>query len=184
MVIFHYWAPDALLWYRSAIFHGELWRVWTGLLIHSNQNHLLMNATAFVLLALFYQNHLQYYRNWLFWGCCTAVTCLIQPFFLPYDYVYGFSGINYGLLGYGIVMDFVRPSTRRYSYMMMAGLLLKTLYDHHGGEAQTENLIGMGVAHEAHILFLCTLTLFTAIKLAIISSTLDKKSSHGKNTNH
>jgi rhomboid family GlyGly-CTERM serine protease len=43
-------APSALLWDRAAIAHGQIWRLFTGHLVHVDPNHLLLNLAGFLLL--------------------------------------------------------------------------------------------------------------------------------------
>lgn len=88
-----------LQYQRSAIAEGQVWRLFTGHLVHMNLWHLGMNLTGFLLCWLFFPDLLTRWRLWLWLGL--SIPLVSAGFwFLDTDlhgYV-GFSGVLHGLL--------------------------------------------------------------------------------------
>lgn len=96
-------APETLVFDRSAIAQGELWRLVTGHWVHSDLNHALWDIAALTLLGTLFETRLRGYLLpaliigtigvdiWLWWG---------NP---ALDYYCGLSGILNSLLAIGLI---------------------------------------------------------------------------------
>ena len=95
------------LWYsRDAIFGGELWRIFSGHLVHHSVSHLLFNLVALVLLSWIIETKysaLTLIKLLLIFSLVTSVgLLLIVPNLVFYG---GSSAINYGLLTWLSLQD-------------------------------------------------------------------------------
>ena len=91
-------ARAALVYHRDAITHGEVWRVWTGHLVHFGWPHYLADGALFILIGWFFERD----NRWL--GRLSLVllpvaVCAALYWFDPGMIIYGgLSGVNVGLL--------------------------------------------------------------------------------------
>ena len=145
------WISVYLGFYPEHIANGEIWRVISGQLLHTNFHHTLLNIAG---LALVWALHGEYYSakhysiltlaSLSFVGLCLALTYS--------DTIYsGLSGIIHTMIIYGAILDIRK---KRYSgYLICLGIWLKVAYEMlYGASASTSELIEARVAVEAHLI--------------------------------
>ncbi|MFD2180150.1 rhombosortase [Veronia pacifica] len=141
---------DFMVWDRQLIIdHSQWWRIVTGNITHTNDNHLGMNLAA---LAVIYWVHKDYYKALpiaaLILTCMLAVG--VAMFSSSYNLYAGLSGMLHGLFAWGIVRDIFERV--RFSLLLFIGLIVKVIYEViNGGAASTESFINAAVAVEAHV---------------------------------
>uniref|UniRef100_UPI004048AC12 rhombosortase n=1 Tax=Rheinheimera sp. TaxID=1869214 RepID=UPI004048AC12 len=149
------WLPEPqqqlLQYQRDAIGQGQLWRLLTGHLLHSNNWHLLMNLAG-LLLAMLLHSH--YYRAvslcWQ-WGLCALLIAVALYFYSADIAIYvGLSGLLHSMLTLGALRDIQLKMTT--GWLLLAGLLIKvSLEQWQGPDAQLAQLIDASVAIDAHL---------------------------------
>lgn len=137
---------------RSAIIaSGEIWRLLSGHLLHTNLQHLLLNGAGLLLLWIL---HGQHYRTRPFLGA-TAFTALMTGlgllWFSPQTDIYvGLSGVLHGLIIWGGCLD-IRARWRT-GYLLVAGTWIKVGWEQHFGASEaTAQLIDAAVAVDGHL---------------------------------
>ena len=102
---------------RLAVSNGELWRLLTAHLVHTEGSHFLLNLAGLVLVWVFFAN-LASARDWL--ACLLAVslfTSVMVYLWLPDLMLFvGLSGVLHGLFTYGLWRDW---SLRRAEAVML-----------------------------------------------------------------
>lgn len=143
---------NALLYQRYLIEAGEVWRIWTGSLVHTNYWHLTMNLAGFWILALIQQ---QPPSKWAFLGQIVFIATGVGAglWFMSTEVIWyaGFSGVLYGLfLLAGIHLLALREWVM--AAIILAGICGKTLWDWLlGGETLSADLIEAPVIYAAHV---------------------------------
>ncbi|WP_214000970.1 rhombosortase [Arsukibacterium sp.] len=136
---------------RSALADGELWRLVTGHLLHSNFYHLLLNGGGLLVIMLL---HASYQRQLaLIWQLLfSAVVISSLMYWLQPDiqrYV-GLSGVLHALLFFGALLDIKTGKTG--GVLLTLGILAKIGYEQYQGpDAELGQLISATVAIEAHL---------------------------------
>ncbi len=142
-----------LLFQRQLIADGQIWRLWTGNLVHTNLWHLGANLSGLWLLTMISPTLSRPTRQFgaeiLFISTCTGLGLwFLSPELVWYT---GFSGILYGLFTLAGVR-FAFAGEWLMSLVILLGLCGKTAWDWlHGSIPLTANLIGTPVAYVAHI---------------------------------
>lgn len=142
---------NALVYQRQLIAEGEIWRIISGHLLHTNGYHLLLNLAAlFLLWAL----HGRFYsiKNYttLFLFCSITTSGGIY-FFDPtlIQYV-GLSGVLHGVFVFGAIMDI--NAKDKTGYLLFIGVWLKIAHEQfYGASTDVSNLIEASVAVDAHL---------------------------------
>jgi rhomboid family GlyGly-CTERM serine protease len=142
---------EPLIYQRSLIAQGELWRIFTGHFFHTNGFHLLLNLSA---IALLWSLHGQFYtlKNYsLLWLTSALSTSLGLYFFSPELIRYvGLSGVLHGIFVWGAMMDIKQKD--KTGYLLFLGVWLKILHEQVSGPNQDiANLIQANVAIDAHL---------------------------------
>ncbi|MEB4592162.1 rhombosortase [Candidatus Thiothrix sp. Deng01] len=143
---------DQLLFQRHLIAAGEIWRIWTGSLVHTNYWHAALNILGFWILALIQQHptsKLTQFAQMLFITTCVgAGLWLLSPGLIWYA---GFSGVLYGLYllaGIHLLVQREWPTAA----LILLGVCGKTVWDWlHGGVSLSSDLIDAPVVYAAHI---------------------------------
>jgi len=157
----------ALVYQRELITQGEVWRLFTGHLLHTNGFHLLLNLAALIML---WALHGRFYsiRNYsalfLFCSISTSLglfyhnTSLIQ-------YV-GLSGVLHGIFVFGAIMDIL--SKDKTGYLLFIGVWLKIAHEQvYGASSDVSDLIEASVAVDAHLWGAAGGLLFSIIYLVL-----------------
>lgn len=137
---------------ERALILNEPWRLATGQLVHLGWTHLLMNLVGLVVVWVLFGRDLDV-RQWgaAIVACGLGVGVGLLGFSPGLAWYVGFSGILHGLLAVVVV---VRVSRRRapLDLLLAAALVGKLVLERFvGGDAGTAELIGGGVAVDAHL---------------------------------
>lgn len=149
MVGFHFSWWD-LSWQKSLIQEGQYWRLWSGHWQHLTWNHWLMNQFGLMLI-LWLMPMLLEGGRWLM--AIIAASFMIGMALLWTDlqgYV-GLSGLLYGLLFYGCLIDDSIP--RKVKVLLLSVVAIKVVVEQVWPEvnATTSESIGGLVAIDAHL---------------------------------
>ena len=139
-----------LLYLRQNVTQGEVWRLLTGGLVHSNLDHLLMNIAAILLLQLFVITSFSSIRFllrslYLIIGINIAIY-----YFIPHALYYlGFSGALYGVY---LWYSFDEWQTNKLPLIFCLGLIGKILLDMNSMNFIPNEIIKVPVFWPAHLL--------------------------------
>lgn len=141
-----------LIYQRNSIMTGEVWRLWSGNLVHTNNNHLYLNLAGLWLLLLICGTTLP--LKILIFSMISGATLIglglfqFNPHILWYA---GFSGILYGLFVTGgiylaLAGDFLM-------FTALAAMIALKFTSAWPGESDefTKNLINAHIIEEAHL---------------------------------
>lgn len=154
-----------LVYDRSAITTGEIWRLLSGHLTHTNLQHLLLNSAG---LALLWVLHGMHYNIPRFFSAALAIglgTSLGLFLLFPDTEIYlGLSGVLHGLIIWGGILD-VRAGMRT-GYLLVVGTWIKVVWEQwSGASGATAQMIDAAVAIDAHLLGAACGTLFGGLSL-------------------
>ncbi|MCK5726086.1 MAG: rhombosortase [Thiotrichaceae bacterium] len=152
LAVLQYTAHDSLILSRSAVDHGEFWRVLTGNFVHTNTYHLLMNLSGLAVLALLFNGIFPLGLFHLSLLLISLVVGLGMYFRTDLTWYAGLSGTLYGLFIVGAVIAFIKKE-----YLLSLPLLfvipIKLVWDnfHPNFTEPSAKLIGATVATDAHL---------------------------------
>lgn len=165
---------QALQYQRNAISNGQLWRLFSGHLLHSNHWHLLMNLAGLVLAMLL---HSHYYRAtslcWQLTLSALLISLALYCFSADIVVYVGLSGVLHSMLTLGALHDIQLKMTT--GWLLLAGLMIKVGWEQwQGPDAQLAELINASVATDAHLYGVCAGLVVAALaRLTLLIS--DKK---------
>jgi len=142
---------QTLVYQRDLISQGEMWRLFTGHLLHTNGFHLLLNLTAlFMLCALHgrFYTFTNYLALFLVCAVCTSIGIYyLNPSLVQYV---GLSGILHGVFIFGAIMDiYAKDKT---GHLLFIGVWLKISHEQiYGASSDVSDLIEASVAVDAHL---------------------------------
>ena len=152
ILLFLQFFQDTLVFKRDNINQGEVWRLFSGNLVHSNFPHLALNVTGLVICGFLFFDYIspqKFLVSLVFLSLCVGFGIY---FFSPALMWYaGISGALYGLFIVGgffaiINKDFVT------GIPLVVFIPIKIAWDlFHGGNQSSAELIGVPVATEAHL---------------------------------
>lgn len=140
-----------LVFHRSHIEHGQLWRIVSGNLTHSNYPHLFLNLASLWIYGFLFIDSVKI-KSFIYSILFLSVFvggCLY--FFNPdlFKY-YGVSGVLYGLYISGATSTILKKDyfTGFSILLVVAGKIIWDVFN--GGSASSAELIGIPVATDAH----------------------------------
>lgn len=139
-----------LIYDRPAILDGEVWRLLSGSLLHTNRFHLALNSAALVGLWIL---HGQYCRplKLVIIVLLLAISCGLGLLFFEeqIEWYLGFSGVLHGLLVLGAVREL--SGGRLAGYALLIAIVIKLLSERYLFDFQpVSSLIQARVVVEAH----------------------------------
>ncbi len=148
------WCPtvDLLAYQRAQIMQGELWRLVTAHLIHTNGYHLALNATGALLIGLLYPRQLKPMQFVTDMGALCIVTSLwVLCLFPSISWFVGLSGVLHGWLLLQAMRQW--PQAHRYTNtLLIIAIVAKVGYESiWGGNPATAKLIEADVLTEGHL---------------------------------
>ena len=99
-----------MLFAPSAIWAGEVWRLFTPIFVHGDHFHLLFNLMAMYAFGLRVESRLGTLRFCGLVLCVTLASNFAQFYFSGSNFV-GMSGVNYGLFGYAWIRSRTDPNS-------------------------------------------------------------------------
>ncbi len=149
--LFYQESHDVFAYQRDLIAQGQVWRIFTGHLLHTNSYHLLLNLSALWLLWALH-GHYYHYGNYAVLLIFSAlITSLGLYLFSPEltSYV-GLSGILHGVFIWGAITD-IRQQEKT-GYLLLLGVILKVAHEQfYGADQSIAQLIDANVAIDAHL---------------------------------
>jgi rhomboid family GlyGly-CTERM serine protease len=142
---------ELLVYQRSLVTQGEIWRVFSGHFFHTNGFHFLLNAAAVVMLWALH-GHFYTIKSYLIVFMVSAIICSIGIHWFSPDieqYV-GLSGVLHGIFIWGAIEDI--KAKERTGYLLLVGVILKIAHEqYYGASEDVASLIGASVAINAHL---------------------------------
>ncbi|WP_386722528.1 rhombosortase [Litoribrevibacter euphylliae] len=137
-------------WQKRLIYQGDYWRVLSGHWLHLSWNHWLMNQLGLVLI-LWLLPMLLLKARWLLGFVGIGLVIGISLLATDLDGYVGMSGVLYGLLFYGALIDHSLP--KRIKALFLTLVAMKVLVEQVWPQlnAATEAQIGGMVAIDAHL---------------------------------
>ena len=168
--------------HRTEIQQGEIWRILTGNLVHTNGYHLLMNLGGLAFICLLFKEFLSvnlYYFSLLL----TTFFVGLGIYFLNTNLIW-YAGLSGSL--YGLYMVAASTALKQKDYLVsipiLIGIPAKLIWDSldDGLTKSSEELIGVPVATDAHIYglvagILISLTLITPLLVRYITTKFSQK---------
>jgi len=143
---------DSWRFNRELVEQGEVWRLFTGHIVHLNWSHWALNMAGLAIVAFFFSSHASL-KQWL--SVIIVSACVINAglwFWLPgvRSYV-GLSGVLHGLFLYGALREIrFYPAS---GYVLTAVLIAKLIWEFFNGALPgSEQMTGGRVLTEAHLL--------------------------------
>ena len=142
---------NVLVYHRAFIIQGELWRLFTGHLLHTNGYHILLNLAALFML---WRLHGRFYTIKNFTALfvfCSLITSLGIYYGSPSltQYV-GLSGVLHGVFVFGALRDIAAKD--KTGYLLFIGVWLKIVHEQlYGASVNIRDLIAADVAIDAHL---------------------------------
>ncbi len=154
----------ALIFERSDIGQGQLWRLLSCHLLHTNGWHLLLNLGGLTLIAWLHGAYYRFAGWWLRLAYLGLVISLGLYFFVPgLSWYVGLSGALHGLLLMGAAEDIKRGE--KTGWWLLLGVMAKVLWEQFtGASAQVSGLIEANVVTQAHLLGVLAALPWIAIK--------------------
>ena len=152
MVILELLKPVTVEWlgfYQESVFNGEVWRLITGQLLHTNFNHLLLNSLGVLLIWALHGEYFQLKNYFLLVFISALFIGLGLLFFVDYHHYAGLSAILHSIIVYGSITD-IRNKDKS-GWLLLLGVFVKVSYENlFSASSQTAQLIEANVAVEAH----------------------------------
>ncbi len=142
---------ESLVYQRSLVNQGELWRVFSGHFFHTNAFHFLLNGAAVIMLWALH-GHFYTIKTYSFVFIISALICAIgiHWFSLDINQYVGLSGVLHGLFIWGAIVDI--KAKEKTGYLLLFGILLKLAHEQfYGASEDVASLIGANVAINAHL---------------------------------
>ena len=142
---------ELLVYQRSLVTQGEIWRVFSGHFFHTNGFHFLLNAAAVVMLWALH-GHFYTIKSYLIVFMVSAIICSIgiHWFSLDIEQYVGLSGVLHGIFIWGAIEDI--KAKERTGYLLLLGVILKIAHEqYYGASEDVSDLIGANVAINAHL---------------------------------
>ena len=142
---------QALQYQRDAIGNGQLWRLLSGHLLHSNHWHLIMNLAGLLLAMLLHSQYYQAVKLYSQLALSAVLISLALYCFSASIVVYvGLSGLLHSMLTLGALRDIQQKMTT--GWLLLAGLIVKVGWEQwQGPDPQLAKLINASVATDAHL---------------------------------
>jgi rhomboid family GlyGly-CTERM serine protease len=142
----------ALRYDVDAIAAGEIWRLWTANLMHTNAAHWGLNMAGLAVIWTVFRGQMMPRWSWgIFWLVLAPAHLLLLYWFAPsLRWYVGMSGLLHGWLAAAAILD-IRA---RYwvGYLLLGGLAAKLGWEQlYGAPEQVSALIQAQVATQAHL---------------------------------
>lgn len=147
---------NALMYHRSGIASGELWRVLSGHIVHSNGWHLLLNLASLLMIGLLFSQHL----TRLFWFFVFVLSGLMISacyFWIApeYEYYVGLSAVLYAVIIIGALLDIKEQPL--IAVLILVIVTARVIWQQYSGSMDSlAELIEDRVAIESHLFGICT----------------------------
>ena len=138
-----------LVWQRPLIADGEIWRLVSGNLTHTNWPHMIMNSLGLAIITFIFRRYFTSQRLGLLILTISGfigISLLLSSM----EWYAGLSGVLHGLFAWGAIQDI--KAKDKLGWVLLIGVIAKVLWEQvSGGSASSAELIGARVAVEAHL---------------------------------
>ena len=147
---------NGLMYDRSAIASGELWRALSGHIVHSNGWHLLLNLASLLMIGLLFSQHL----TRLFWLLVFVLSGLMISacyFWIApeYNYYVGLSAVLYSVIIIGALLDIKEQPL--IAVIVLVIVTARVIWQQYSGSMDSlAELIEDRVAIESHLFGICS----------------------------
>ena len=147
------WLPEPLQqllqYQRDAIGQGQLWRLLSGHLLHSNNWHLVMNLGALLLMLMLHQLYYSLHSfALLLVSGCVGISVLLYLFSPDIQIYVGLSGWLHCFITAGALLDIKHKIQS--GWLILLGVIAKVAYEQwQGPDAELATLIDANVAIDA-----------------------------------
>ncbi len=157
LLIFMQFFQKNLLFLRENIQQGELWRIWTGNLVHSNYYHLALNLAGFWVFLLLFKEVMNSTK--LFITLLLLISGVGIGLYIFNPELYWYAGLSGALYGLFIVGAFYALIDKDYLTGLSIIIIIpsKIIWDyvHNSGQSNAD-LIGVPVSTDSHIYGIAT----------------------------
>jgi rhomboid family GlyGly-CTERM serine protease len=174
-----YFIPDnwqqQLIYQRTLINEGEIWRLVTGHFLHTNGYHLALNCAAVFLVWALHGDYYNVKNTAMLTLFTIAFTSTLLFILAPQLISYvGLSGILHGFFIWGAIEDI--KSKFLTGYLLFFGVIAKVSHEQiYGADTAVAELINANVAIDAH-LYGAISGLISAALIAVLSKAKNKAS--------
>lgn len=165
---------ELLQYQRTSVEQGQLWRLISGHLLHSNYWHLLMNLAGILLVMLLHGSYWRWQSLLLQWFSAALLISTALYLFSPGIGIYvGLSGLLHAMLTLGALKDI--QLKMKTGWLLLAGLIVKVGVEQwHGPDQALAELINASVATDAHLFGVISGLLIALVQ--IVTARLQRKS--------
>jgi rhomboid family GlyGly-CTERM serine protease len=126
------WGREALRYQRTALAHGQLWRLLTAHLVHLGIVHALLNCAGLALLWMLFAREFPPRRwAWILLGSCAAIDAGLWFLRPGVAWYLGASGVLHGALAAGAVSWYRRGDGLGAALTLL--LIVKLMYEQYSG---------------------------------------------------
>lgn len=149
--VFSIFSYEQLAYHRESLANGDLYRLISGHLLHTNFTHLLLNSGGVLLLWLLHGDYYKatpYLAQFLFF----SLFCSAGLWFFSADmqWYVGLSGAIHGMFVYGAIEDIKRKISS--GWLLLIGVGIKIAIEQtQGASENVAELIGANVAVDSHL---------------------------------
>ena len=112
---------DRLIYQRSLIFSGQLWRLWTGHIVHFGPSHLAWDLAVFLPAGCWLETLRPRCARWLYLLCPAVISAVLLAFDPTLERYAGLSGLAIGTL---VLLALVQLTNQNESRWLWSGVLL------------------------------------------------------------
>ena len=152
VLICTYYYQEISIYQRQSLEQGQLWRLFSGHLVHLNDKHLILNLIAWVIVFFLGVNYLSLSR-WIVLSLVLMLSISVGLYYFVPEVLYygGLSGVLHGYFAY-ILVEWIK-NKQRLSWIILLLLIAKVLAENFSdmGSSTTEYL-ELRVVTEAHLI--------------------------------
>jgi len=143
------WSTELFRYEYVTTSEGQVWRLFTANLCHSNWNHWLLNMTGLILMDLFFRPVLSVRSRAYLLIFCMVGNVILLHLFMQLKWYVGLSGALHGYLMGGAIISW--HTAKRLNSVIIAVVSIKLFVEYFWQiNSSTEQLIEANVVEEAH----------------------------------
>lgn len=151
MYFFQYETNQYFAYYHNLVAKGQVWRLITAHLCHTNGYHFLLNSIGLIVVVTLFINTFKKY-SLIPLSIFSGLFIAIALFYFEsnvHSYV-GLSGVLHGLFAFAVCDELKRKE--KWAYILAVGFIVKISWEQlNGPSANTESLIAATVLINAHL---------------------------------
>ena len=169
VMLFSPFSSELLRYQSNSVSEGQLWRILTANLCHSNWNHWLLNALGLLIMDYFLKPVVSEWLRLKILLFTMLGSVLLLHLFLSLDWYVGLSGALHGYLFAGAIISW--QSSKKINALILIIISSKVTIENYWEVNQnTEKLIAANVVEESHLFGVVAGIIFCAGYLLIKKS--------------